>query len=192
MAIRSAVLIGSKNLVHGRTTYAVTKDGILVGAPAAVEDELLALYCGFERCPEPERSGIAERLNQIVADASVLTPDEVRVRMDEAVRVSNPKTYEQAQRVARQAILDLTGEASPAWLTPREREALGIDPMPGREPDDLAERINLEEVASEAAGPAEDPGIPVQEAAPRPRLAAEPVRQQKGGLRASGSPLTRK
>ncbi len=188
MAVRAKFLIGSRTLTHGKSTYAVTKDGTVVGIPEAVEKELLELGAGFESCGEPEVPDIVQRLNKIVEDAAVLTPDQVRARMDEAVRIANPKTYEKAVAIARRAIVDLTGEECPKWLTAAERVGLGFEDEPGRD-EDLADRIKKAEKdldveqdtgaqAPEAEAEVEqDAGVPAAPEAPaRPsRLAAEPV-----------------
>lgn len=133
MAIQNPNIADCGFLNYGQTSYPIRTGGLLVGLPAEVETALLALK-GYSRVEDVEDEPQAEVDEPCVETSTPVeapttataSPAEIRATLQAAVEAARPKNYQEAQTIAREKLLEMTGGVIPTWLSASERAGLGF------------------------------------------------------------------
>lgn len=184
MALRITFRTNARSLTYGADTYEITPDGTLVGLPVEVEKALLALG-GYARIPAEANPASAAApaapaaepvvipqpvvQTPVTTPAPIVTPDDIRAAINAAVNAARPKNLEEATKVARDRLLELTGGVIPDWLSVEEKVGLGLDKAP--EAPTAAPEPETAPVASQTPPTAE------KKPTPKPAAGKKPVRK---------------
>lgn len=157
MALRNSNLLDSQNIVYGNRTYPVLPGGLIVGLPADVESDLLAVG-GYTHVDEPGSGYQSAEPRQFFdtpeAPRPAQTPAEIRAAVQAAVEAERPKNYIDAQTFARNKLLELCGGEEPNWLSAGERAGLGLPLVIEKEVEKAAPAVVAPDVPDAESIPA--------------------------------------